>query len=48
MHGVLLSMEEENKDLLMEDVILYLQKQRYHDGCSKNEKEGIEILVKQW
>ena len=33
-------MEEEN-DCLMEDAILYLQKQRYHDGCSKNEKRII-------
>ena len=41
MHGVLLSMEEENEDLLVEDAILYLQKQRYHDGCSKNEKRSI-------
>ena len=34
------AMEEEN-DCLMEDVILYMQKQRYCDGCSKNEKRII-------
>ena len=34
------AMEEEN-DCLMEDAILYLQKQRCHDGCSKNEKRII-------
>ena len=34
------AMEEEN-DCLMEDSILYMQKQRYCDGCSKNEKTII-------
>ena len=34
------AMEEEN-DCLMEDATLYLQKQRYCDGCSKNEKRII-------
>ena len=33
-------MEEEN-DCLMEDAILYLQKQRYCDRYSKNEKRII-------
>ena len=33
-------MKEEN-DCLMEDAILYLQKQRYRDRCSKNEKRII-------
>ena len=34
------AMEEEN-DCLMEDAILYLQRNRYRDGCSKNEKRII-------
>ena len=32
---------EGNEDVLMEDAVLYLQKQRYRDGLSKNEKRTI-------
>ena len=32
---------EKDEDLLMEDAILYVQKQRYREGLSKNEKRTI-------
>lgn len=32
---------DKDEDALMEDAILYLQKQRYRDGLSKNEKRTI-------
>ena len=32
---------EKDEDLLIEDAILYVQKQRYHEGLSKNEKRTI-------
>ena len=32
---------EKDEDLLMEDAILYVHKQRYREGLSKNEKRTI-------